>query len=70
MPTYRKGHEANSKATKRKIEKKQRRDAQQFLDGKKIVRRKKPPKKGEKKVKPSEPYPCGPKQLSLGEHCG
>lgn len=64
---HRKGHRSKNKTIQRRIERKQRRAAILFLADKKVVGKKRKKKSGDKPTKPSKPYPCSPKQMSLGE---
>lgn len=64
---FRKGHEASSKTTKRRIQRKQRQQQKVYLNGKGRRKQRKPKGKKEKAPVLSKAYPCGPKQMALGE---
>jgi hypothetical protein len=67
MQPHRKGHKAKNKIIQRRIERKQRQWQKVNLAGQGKHSRKKKPKNKVKSPKPSKLYPCGPKQMTLGE---
>lgn len=64
---HRKGHEFGSKAMQKKVERKQRQAQKVFLAGKTVAKKKHKPKKQYAPKSTPAPYPCGPKQMTLGE---
>lgn len=67
MPPYLKGHYSKNQAVRRAIRRSQRQATKLFPAGKATGGTKKKPKRGEKVAKVYPAYPCGPKQMSLGE---
>ena len=67
MQLHRKGHQFGSKTMKRRIERTQRQATKLFLTGKTVKKRKKKPVKTGQVPVIGKPYPCGPKQMTLGE---